>query len=273
MGGRTTLRRVRDAVSAAAAELEEAGCDTPRLDAELLAAAVLGSGRERLLVDASAPIAPAAELRLAELIRRRVAREPVAYILGRRAFRRLELAVDPRVLIPRPETELLVEVALGLPPGARVHDVGVGSGAVALAIADERPDLRVSGSDTSPAAIEVARANAARLRLAVELTVARSLPAQASGADLVVANLPYVAADDWPGLAPEITHFEPREALVSGADGLDAIRELVAGAPAGLRLALEHEPAQATAVRDVLSDPTTLPDLAGLDRVTVGRVP
>jgi len=273
MSGPATLRSVRDALAAATAELEAAGCDTPRLDAELLAAASVGSDRERLHLDASAPMAAEAELRLAELVRRRAAREPVAYILRRRAFRRLELAVDRRVLIPRPETELLAEVALGLPSGARVHDVGTGSGAVALAIADERPDLRVTGSDVSPAAIEVARSNAARLRLSVEFTVATGVPAQAAGADLAVANLPYIAEGDWSGLAPEITRFEPRQALVSGADGLDAIRELVARAPTGVRLALEHAPAQAAAVRGLLAEPATLRDLARSERVTVGRVP
>src|SRR5205823_2540431 len=114
-----------------------------------------------------------------------------------------------RVLIPRPETELLVEIALELPPGARVHDAGTGSGAVALAIADERPDLVVSGSDSSAAAIEVGRANAARLRIDVELSVQRGFPPQAAAADLVVANLPYVAEAEWAALAPEITEFEP----------------------------------------------------------------
>jgi release factor glutamine methyltransferase len=267
-----TLRSVRDVLAAAAAELEAAGCGTPRLDAELLAAEALGTGRERLHLDADTPLAPDAQERLDRLVRRRAAREPVAYILGRRAFRRLELAVDPRVLIPRSETELLVELALELPPGARVHDAGTGSGAVALAIADERPDLIVTGSDSSAAAIEVARANCSRLGLEVELTVERGFPPGAV-ADLVVANLPYVTEGEWAGLAPEITAFEPREALVSGPDGLDAIRELVAGAPSGALLALEHAPGQAAGVRRLLVRATTRRDLAGLDRVTGGRVP
>jgi release factor glutamine methyltransferase len=269
----TAVRTVGDAVAAAAAALEAAGCDTPRLDAELLAAGALGAGRERVHLDAGEPIGPIAEARLAELVARRAAREPVAYVLGRRAFRRLELAVDPRVLIPRPETELLVEIALELPAGAWVHDAGTGSGAVALALLDERADLRVSGSDASPAALEVARANAARLGLRVELSADRGLPAYAAAADLVVANLPYVAEGEWAGLAPEITRFEPRDALVAGLDGLDAIRELVAAAPAGLRLALEHAPGQAAAVRALLRGPATLPDLAGHERVTVGFAP
>jgi release factor glutamine methyltransferase len=195
----------------------------------------------------------------------------VAYILGRKGFRRLELVVDPRVLIPRPETELLVEVALELPAGARVHDVGTGSGAIALALLDERPDLAVSASDASAAALEVARSNAARLGLELELRHARYLPA--GEYDLVVANLPYVREDEWDSLQPEIRSFEPREALVAGADGLDVIRGLIAAAPAGTRLALEHAPGQAAAVRALLRDAATRADLAGRERVTVGVVP
>src|SRR5581483_6484195 len=130
-------------------------------------------------------------------------REPVAYILGRKAFRWIELSVDRRVLIPRPETETLVEVALELAErGARVHDVGTGSGAVALAMKAERPDLAVTGSDASGDAVDVARANAARLGLDVPFSVADGLPP--GGHDLVVANLPYVREDEWDELAPEI---------------------------------------------------------------------
>jgi release factor glutamine methyltransferase len=176
------------------------------------------------------------------------------------------------VLIPRPDTETLVEQAVALArPGGRVHDVGTGSGAVALALADERPDLRVSASDTSPEAVAVARANAAALGLDVRVEVADGLPP--GDYDLVVANLPYVREDEWDELAPEIREYEPRMALVSGADGLDAIRVLVAQAPAGLPLALEHGPDQGAAVRALLGDAHTVPDLAGRDRVTVGRAP
>jgi release factor glutamine methyltransferase len=254
-------------MAAAVAQLAEAGCDTPRLDAELLLADALGVERAELYMRETSEAPPG----FADRLRRRAAREPVAYIVGWRGFRRIELDVDRRVLIPRPDTETLVEVALELPRGARVHDVGTGSGAVALALADERPDLVVSGSDASAEAVEVARANAERLGLAVELSVADGLPPGAY--DLVVANLPYVREDEWDGLEPEIRLYEPREALVSGADGLDAIRALVAGAPAGTRVALEHAPAQAPAVRGLLGGAATRTDLAGRDRVTTGVVP
>jgi release factor glutamine methyltransferase len=262
---------VGEALDAAVPALTAAGCETPRLDAELLIAdalradrAVLHAAPERAITGAQARV-------IASHVRRRVAREPVAYILERRGFRRIELLVDSRVLIPRPETELLVEVALELRSGSRVHEVGTGSGAVALALLDERPDLVVTASDASSAAVEVARANAALLRLPLDVSVHRGMPA--GSFELVVANLPYVREDEWDGLAPEIRKYEPREALVSGADGLDAIRELVAEAPPGTRLALEHAPGQAEAVRAMLRDADTRADLAGHPRVTVGFAP
>jgi release factor glutamine methyltransferase len=189
----------------------------------------------------------------------------VAYILGRQAFRHIELAVDRRVLIPRPDTELLVEAALGLPPGARVHDLGTGSGAVALALKHERPDLVVSASDTSADALAVARSNAAMLGLDVELGAEPRF-----AVDLVLANLPYVRDDEWNALEPEIRRYEPRSALTAGPDGLDAIRSVLAAAPPGTRLALEHAPGQAEAVRSLLAGSHTLRDLAGRERVTLG---
>jgi release factor glutamine methyltransferase len=262
---------VRDALDAAVTALAAAGCATPRLDAEVLIADALGADRSVLHAAPDRVITGGDARVIGERVRRRVAREPVAYILGRRGFRRIELSVDSRVLIPRPETELLVEVALELPRGARVHDVGTGSGAVALALLDERPDLVVSASDASPAAVEVARANGARLRLPLEVSLGPGLPA--GRFDLVLANLPYVREDEWDGLAPEIRLYEPREALVSGPDGLDAIRKLCAAAPAGTRLALEHAPGQAAAVRALLEDARTLVDLADRERVTVGFAP
>jgi release factor glutamine methyltransferase len=262
---------VRDALDAAVPALEAAGCDTPRLDAELLIADALGVDRAVLHAEPELRIAGTAARTIAERVRRRVAREPVAYILGRQGFRRIEIAVDSRALIPRPETELLVEVALALPEGARVHEVGTGSGAVALALLDERPDLVVSASDSSSWAVELARLNAARLRLPLDPLVEAGLPP--GDWDLVIANLPYVREDEWDGLQPEIRRYEPREALVSGADGLGAIRSLVAAAPSGARLALEHAPGQAGAVRSLLHGAETRRDLSGRERVTLGAAP
>jgi release factor glutamine methyltransferase len=264
---------IGEALSAAAARLAAAGVDTPRLDAEVLLAWVLDVDRGRLVIDCDVAVDGVAAERFDGVLVRREAREPVAYILGRRAFRRLELVVDRRVLIPRPETELLVEVGLGLAAGARVADVGTGSGAVALALKDERPDLRVRGSDVSADALAVARENATRLGL--DVPFAQADLGDSQPADALLANLPYVA--DGAELPPEITRHEPAGALFAGPDGLDLIRRLVVevtGPTVGL-LALEIGPEQAVEVSQLLWDAGFAEvgvrhDLAGLERVVVG---
>jgi release factor glutamine methyltransferase len=262
---------VRDALDAAVTAIEAAGCSTPRLDAELLIADALGVDRARLFTEPDMEIPPAAARIIGESVRRRVAREPVAYILGRKGFRHIELWIDRRAIIPRPETELLVEVAGEQPAGARVHDVGTGAGAIALALLDERPDLKVSANEPYGPAATVARENAERLGLPLEVTDEFGVPE--GDFDLIVANLPYVPDGDWNQLQPEIRRYEPREAFVSGEDGLDAIRALVAGAPSGTQVALEHGNERGGAVRGLLEDARSYPDLANWERITVGRVP
>jgi len=243
------------------------------LDEELLLAEALGVDRARLVIDRDAPVPADAGARYEALLTRRAGREPVAYILGRRAFRHLTLTVDARVLIPRPETELLVEVGLTLPAGARVVDVGTGSGAVALALAEERPDLVVRGTDISADALAVARGNAERLGLTVGFVATDLLDSEP--ADAVLANLPYVPLEA--PLAPEITRFEPPGALFAGADGLDVVRRLVGMLDAAVSLvALEIGPEQAAEVAALVraagfDDVEVLADLAARDRVVVGR--
>jgi len=228
---------VRDALDGAVTAIAAAGCQTPRLDAEVLLAHVLGVPRERLMIGSCAG-APERALRVSgpatrafqEAVRRRaVEREPVAYIVGHRGFRRLQLAVDRRALVPRPETELLVEVGLGLPAGARVLDLATGCGAVALALKDERPDLHMSASDVSAGALELAAENGRRLQLEVRWLHADLLEGlEQLELDALLANLPYVAESERAQLAPEIRRHEPPEALFAGADGLSALRALAA---------------------------------------------
>ena len=274
----TALRGVpvREALDSALVALRAAGVDTPRLDAELLLAHALGVDRAALVVDRERPVDGAAARAFQAAVRRRaVGREPVAYITGVKGFRRLELRVDARVLIPRPETETLVEAALGLPAGWRVADVGTGSGAVALALKDERPDLEVVGTDASAGALAVARANAARLGLDVAF-VRGDLLDGSGDVDAVVSNPPYVA--DGEPLAPEIARHEPAVALYAGADGLSVIRRLAARAAASPArfLALEVGLGQAAEVADVVCAAgfgaiEVRRDLAGIERVVVGR--
>jgi release factor glutamine methyltransferase len=246
----------------AVARLAAAGVETPRLDAEVLLAHALGVSRLDLFLRTPEP--PAGfEL----LVGRREAREPVAYLTGTKGFRRLELHVDARVLIPRPETEHLVEAALTLPQGAWVVDVGTGSGAVALALKDERPDLRVTGTDV--ATLDVARDNAQRLGLDVEFAEADLVGDLRP--DAVVSNPPYVEAAA--ALPPECG-YEPRSALSAGGEGMDVIARLVPAALASGAsfIALEHGAGQAGPVAALFPGPVELVrDLAGHPRVTVWR--
>lgn len=268
---------IREALSASVDALRAAGVEDPRLDAELLLAEATGWDRARLAADPEGEIPAAATRRFSETVRRRLRREPVAYILGRRGFREIELAVDPRVLIPRPETELLVELALELRPRT-VLDVGTGSGAIALAIATELADVAVTASDTSAGALAVAAANAERLGLATRVELcAGTLPPGSEEFDLVVANLPYVSEGDWGNLQPEVTEWEPREALLAGPDGLDAFRSTVPLlATRTNALALEIGAGQGGAVAEILRSAgfervESRPDLAGIERLVIGR--
>jgi release factor glutamine methyltransferase len=253
-------------------------------DAALLLAHVLGRSRGWLYAHGDAPV-PALDLaRFEQLVTRRASGEPVAYLLGTRGFWRFDLAVTPDTLIPRPETELLVELALARIPAqsaAQVADLGTGSGAIALAIASERPQARVVAVDISGDALEVARGNAAALGLDnVEFRRGDWLsPLAGERFDLIASNPPYIAEGD-AHLAQGDLRFEPRGALASGADGLDAIRIIAAAAPAHLRdggwLLVEHGWEQGAAVRALfeaagLVDVSTEPDLEQRDRVTLGR--
>ncbi|HWG09664.1 MAG TPA: peptide chain release factor N(5)-glutamine methyltransferase [Solirubrobacteraceae bacterium] len=273
---------VRDALEGAITAIAAAGCETPRLDAELLLAHVLGVGRERLLLDRELVVAGPSVRAFQDAVRRRaVLREPVAYIVGSRGFRGIELSSDTRALIPRPESELLVERGLGLPAGVRVLDVGTGSGAIALALKHERPDLDVSGSDRSEAALELAQLNARRLGLEVEFVPADLLEGICDEFDAVLANLPYVAEGERATLAPEIARHEPPDALFAGPDGLAAIRALLAQVATRARVrfvALEVGAGQAPAVAALLraagfAKVECMHDLAGMERVVTGERP
>ncbi len=271
---------VREALDSAVIAIGAAGSDTPRLDAEVLLAASLGLDRTALFLQPGREVKGPAVRAFQDAVRRRsVGREPVAYITGRRAFRHLELAVDARVLVPRPETELLVEIGVELlAEGARVADVGTGSGAIALALKQERPDLVVVATDVSADALVVARANAERLAIEGVEFMEGDLLAGVGQVDGVLSNPPYVADGDRATLAPEITRHEPPGALFAGVDGLDVIRRLVpAGAGAGARLlAIELGEGQAPAVMALMEQSgfarvEARRDLAGIERVVVGR--
>ncbi len=266
--------------------LREAVGRVDPVDADLLLAHALGRARTWLIAYRDDPVPPPDAERFRSLLARRAAGEPVAYLTGRRGFWRFDLAVTSDTLIPRPETELLVERALDRLPQGRdlaIADLGTGSGAIALALAHERPRARVLATDASAGALAVARANAQALGLANVRFAAGDWCAPLAGErfDLIASNPPYIAEGD-PHLVEGDLRFEPASALSSGADGLDAIRRIAADAPRHLQpdgwLLFEHGWDQGEAVRTLLSslgyaEIATERDLEDRDRVTLGRWP
>ena len=270
---------VRDALDGARTAIGASGSESAALDAELLLAFALGVDRAALITDPKREITGPPVRVFQDLVRRRsVGHEPVAYLVASKGFRSIDLVVDARVLVPRPETELLVELALQLPSGARVLDVGTGSGAVALALKQERPDLLVSGADISADALDVARANAELLRLEVEFIEADLLSGLGNGWDAILSNPPYIAESDRATLPIDVIGHEPELALMAGLDGLDVIRPLIiAAAQSEARmLAIELGAGQSSAVAELIGAAgfggvTAHSDLAGIERVVVGE--
>jgi len=260
---------VTEAVRLAERQLADAGVDTPRVDAELLLAHVLGVSRSGVYAQADVEVPGTFQV----LLGRRLKREPLAYVLGEWGFRRLTLKTDARALVPRPETEIVVGRCLELlrdEREPRVLDLGTGTGAIALAVADEHPGARVTAVDASPDAVALARENADRLRLDVEVREG-GFEVAAEGWDLVVSNPPYVRPEEWDFLQPEIREWEPRGALVGVG-----LHEEIARIARTRRLALEVGWCQARDVAATLrslgyTDVRITPDLAGIERVVEGR--
>jgi len=271
--------KVRRAVAETRQRLEAAGCESPEVEAEILVAHLLGVARSEIALDDSRKLSKAEERTLDLLVARREEREPLAYVLGEWGFRRLLLAVDARVLVPRPETEIVVERCLariGTLTEPRVLDVGTGSGAIALAIADEHPGARVTGVDASSGALEVAGANVVRTGIAIDLRTWDLFAGLPEGPwDLVVSNPPYVLPEEIETLEPEVRDWEPREAL-TGVGATEAVargaREVLAEPGA---LVLEVAAADASRVATLLEalgyvDVVATKDLTGRDRVVEG---
>lgn len=279
---------IRQHVAAARGLLRDAGIppDEADLDGRLLAEHVLGWTAERFLIDAGEPAAHEFVARYDVLIARRARREPIAYILGHQEFWGLAFEVGPAVLIPRPETELIVESALSVVPADRataIADICTGSGCIAVALARERPRARVVATELSNAALEIAQRNARRHGTADRVTFTRAdLFGDIEGPfDVVVSNPPYVAESDRRSLQPEVRDYEPALALFAGPDGLDVVRRLVHEAPARLRsggsLIFEFGFGQAEAVEELISRTAGLTmiglrrDLQDIPRVAVAR--
>jgi release factor glutamine methyltransferase len=275
---------IRDHLAAAKSRLVSAGIESAEAarDAQLLAMHLLGWERATLFARDTAPPPPDFPGAYASLIDRRTRREPVAYIRGVQEFWNRDFVVSPSVLIPRPETELIVEEALSCAFGLAA-DIGTGSGCLAVTLAAEIPRARIIATDISADAIGTARANAARHGVAerIELRQASYLEGSPGPYDLIVANPPYVTEADYAGLAPEVREYEPRIALAAGADGLRDIREVLASASASLHpggmLLMEIGHGQADAVRELLAGTRVLaltrisPDFQGIPRVVVAQ--
>ena len=256
----------------------------PKSEARMLLQYALGYTRVQLVTCGGDALPDEAQAKLEALQQRRVTGEPMAYILGEREFYGRRFAVNPSVLIPRPETEHLVEAVLArLPPQGRVWDLGTGSGAVAVTVALERPDADVRASDISAGALATAKANAEALGAVIETALGSwfdvDRPSEPHSYDIIVSNPPYIEAGDR-HLDEGDLRFEPQNALTDFSDGLTCLRALATGAPAYLKtggwLLLEHGYDQGRAARQILADNgfteiATLPDLAGLDRVTLGQ--
>jgi release factor glutamine methyltransferase len=274
---------VAGALDRAVEELRRAGVDTPRVDAEWLLAHALGLSRSDLQAARSRELTADEERPFLACLERRVRREPLAYVLGEWGFRRLTLKLDPRALVPRPETETLVERCLALLAGVpqpRVLDVGVGSGAIALAIVDEHPGAHLVGVDSSEAALALAEENRASAGVdgRVRLVHGDLLRGVEGRFDLVVSNPPYVDAEDWERLQPEIRLYEPRAAVVGTGVGETIAREARPLLVPGGRVVLEAGDDQTAGLAATLEelgydDVTITRDLAGRERVVDGRRP
>ena len=274
--------KLRRAVAETRQRLEAAGCESPDVDAEILVAHVLGLTRSELAVDSSRKLSKTEERTLEDLVARRESREPLAYVIGEWGFRRLLLDVDARVLVPRPETEIVVERCLariGTVAEPRVLDVGTGSGAIALAIADEHPGARVTGVDASSGALEVAGGNVVRTGVAIQLRTWDLFTGLPDGPwDLVVSNPPYVLPEELDTLAPEVRDWEPHEAL-AGVGATEAVargaRDVLAERGALVLEVAADDASRVATLLDTLGyvDVIATKDLTGRDRVVEGTSP